>query len=70
MKFGRRRRRSPKMLGLRAGIFALGLVCVLATTDTIQTIGMALSVIEQIGTAIKQSLNPSTTIKKQEEQNG
>jgi hypothetical protein len=70
MKFGPRRRTSPKMLALRAGIFALGLVCVLATTDTIRTIGMALSTIEQIGTAIKQSLEPSTTFKMQEEHNG
>lgn len=70
MKLGRRRRTSPRMLGLRAGIFALGLVCVLATTDTIRTIGMALSTIEHIGGAIKQFVEPSTPLEKQEDKNG
>jgi len=70
MKIRRRRRVSPKMLGLRAIIFALGLVCVLATTDTVRTIGMALSTLQQIGTAIKQVLEPITNSKTQEEKNG
>lgn len=49
----RRLRSSPrKVIGLRAAAFVLGLAYVLASTDTISTVGMALDAINKLGEQI------------------
>jgi len=50
----RRLRSSPwKVIGFRAAAFALGLVYVLASTDTVHTVRMALDPISKLGEQIQ-----------------
>jgi hypothetical protein len=54
MMFRRLRSSPPKVIGFRVAVFALGLAYLLATTDTIHTIGMALAGIKNLVLVFQQ----------------
>jgi len=60
MRFRRLRSTPRGILGFRAITFAVGLTYVLATTDTIKTIQMALDAINKLGAAIEAVAGAST----------
>lgn len=70
MMFRRLRAAPRKFVGLRVIVFIVGLLYILATTQTIQTIGSALAALTKIGEAIQQVSGTTPTSNKQEEENG
>ena len=67
----RRLRATPrKFVGFRVIAFSVGMMYVLATTATIQTIGIAFSALSEIGATIKQISGTTPKLQKQEEENG
>lgn len=67
----RRLRSAPrKLIAFRVFAFAVGLLFVLATTSTIQTVRSALEVVAWVGETIRTISGTTPTFKKQEDQHG
>jgi len=59
-----------KLIGFRIVAFAVGLIFVLATTDTIQTVGLAFDAMSHFSKTIQDISSTNPTLKKQERENG
>lgn len=61
---------SRKLIGFRIVAFTVGLIFVLATTDTIQTVGLAFKAMSHFTETIQDISGPTPTLNKQERENG
>lgn len=67
----RRSRLIPrKLIGFRIVAFAVGLIFVLATTDTIQTVGLAFDAMSHFSKTIQDISGSLPNLNKQERENG
>lgn len=67
----RRIRETPrKVIGFRAIVFCVGLLYVLATTETIHTVALAFEALEKLYEAVQTTSGNSPTLIQQKEQNG